>query len=45
MDEEYKMGDFVLGRITQEKDLSVTFSDDMNVSEQCRISASKEIKF
>ena len=41
MDEEYKMGDAVLGRTTQEKDLGVTFSADMNVSEQCRIAASK----
>ena len=35
MDEEYKMGDAVLGRTTQEKDLGVTFSADMKVSEQC----------
>ena len=41
MDEEYKMGDAVLGRNTQEKDLGVTFSADMNVSEQCGIAASK----
>ena len=41
MDEEYKMGDAVLGRTTQEKDLGVTFSGDMNVSEQCGIAASK----
>ena len=41
MDEEYKMGDAVLGRITQEKDLGVTFSVDMKVSEQCGITASK----
>ena len=34
MDEEYKMGDAVLGRTTQEKDLGVTFSADMKVSEQ-----------
>ena len=33
MDEEYKMGDAVLGRTTQEKDLGVTFSADMKVSE------------
>ena len=32
MDEEYKMGNAVLGRTTQEKDLGVTFSDDMKVS-------------
>ena len=41
MDEEYKMGDAVLGRTTQEKDLVVTLSDDMKVSEQCGIAASK----
>ena len=41
MDEEYKMGDAVLGRTTQEKDLGVTFSADMKVSEQCGIVASK----
>ena len=41
MDTEYKMGDAVLGRTTQEKDLGVTFSADMNVSWQCRIAASK----
>ena len=39
--EEYKMGDAVLGRTTQEKDLGVTFSADMKVSEQCWIAASK----
>ena len=41
MDGEYKMGDAVLGRTTQEKDLRVTFSADMKVSEQCGIAASK----
>ena len=41
LDEEYKMGDVVLGRTTQEKDLGVTLSADMNVSEQCGIAASK----
>ena len=41
MDEEYKMADNVLGRTTQEKDLGLTFSADMKVSEQCRIAASK----
>ena len=41
MDEEYKMGDAVLGRSTQENDLGVTFSADMKVSEQCGIAASK----
>ena len=44
MDKEYKMGDAVLGRATQEKDLGVTFSADMKVSEQCGIAASKEKK-
>ena len=34
------MGDAVLGRTTQEKDLGVTFSADMKVSK--RIAASKE---
>ena len=41
MDEEYKMGDDVIGRTTQEKELGVTFSADMKVSEQCGIAASK----
>ena len=41
MDEEYKMGDAVLDRTTQEKDLGVTFCADMKVSEQRRIAASK----
>ena len=41
MDEGYKMGDAVLGRTTQEKDLGVTFSADMKLSEQCGIAASK----
>ena len=45
MDEEYKMGDAVLARTTQERDFGVTFSADMNVSEQCGIAARKEIKF
>ena len=41
MDEEYKMGDAVLGRTTQEKDLGVTFNADMKVSVQCGIAVSK----
>ena len=41
MNEEHKMGDAVIGRNTQEKDLGVTFSADMKVSEQCGIAASK----
>ena len=39
--EEYQMGDAVLGRTTQENDLGVTFSADKKVSEQCGIAASK----
>ena len=41
MDEEYKMGDAVIGSTTQEKGLGVIFSADMKVSEQCGIAASK----
>ena len=41
MDKEYKMGDAVQRRTTQEKNLGVTFSADMKVSEQCGIAASK----
>ena len=41
MDEEYKMGNAVLGRSTQENDLGVTFSADMKFSEQCGIAALK----
>ena len=41
MDKEYKMGDAVVGRTTQEKDLGVAFNADMKVSEQCRIAVSK----
>ena len=41
MDEEYKMGNAVLGRTTQEKDLGVILIADMKVSEQCGIAASK----
>ena len=44
MDKEYKMRDAVIGRTTQEKDLEVTFSADMKVSEQCGIAASKRNK-
>ena len=40
-EEEYKMGDAVLDRTTQEKDLGVTFSADMKVSEQCGTAAWK----
>ena len=41
MDKEHKMGDAVLGRTAQEKDLGVTLNADMNVSELCGIAASK----
>ena len=41
MDEDYEMGDAVLGRTAQEKEFGVTFSADMKVSEQCGIAASK----
>ena len=41
MDEEYKMGDALLGRTTQEKGIGVIFSFDMKVSGQCGIAASK----
>ena len=37
----YKMGDTVLGTTVKEKDLGVTISADMKVSEQCSIAASK----
>ena len=36
----YKMGDTVLGTTVKEKDLGVTISADMKVSEQCGIAAS-----
>ena len=41
MDEEYKMGDAVLCRTTQKKDLGIKFSADMKVLEQCGIAVSK----
>ena len=37
----YKMGDTVLGTTVKERDLGVTISADMKVSEQCGIAASK----
>ena len=37
----YKMGDTVLGTTVKEKDLGVTISADMKVSEQCGIAVSK----
>ena len=41
MVEEYKMGDAVLGRTIQEKDLGVKIFADTKVSEQCEIAPSK----
>ena len=41
LDVNYKMGATVLGTIIKEKDLGVTISADMKVSEQCGIAASK----
>ena len=41
LDVNYKMGDTVLGTTVKEKDLAVTISADMKVSEQSGIAASK----
>ena len=41
LDVNNKMGDAVLGTTVKEKDLGVTISADMKVSEQCGIAASK----
>ena len=41
MDVNYKMGDTVLGTIVKEKDLGITISADIKVSEQCGTAASK----
>ena len=41
LDVNYKMGDTVLGTTVREKDLGVTISADLKVSEQCGIAASK----
>ena len=41
LDVNYEMGDTVLGTTVKEKDLGITISADMNVSEQCGIAASK----
>ena len=41
MDVNYKMGDTILGTTVKEKDLGVTISADVKVSEQCGIAASK----
>ena len=41
LDENYKMGDTVLGTTVKEKGLGATISANMKVSEQCGIAASK----
>ena len=41
LDVNYKMGDTILGTKVKEKDLGVTISADVKVSEQCGIAASK----
>ena len=41
LDVNYKLGNTVLGTTVKEKDLGVTISADMKVSEQCGIAASK----
>ena len=42
LDVKHKMGDTILGTTVKEKDLGVTISADMKVSEQCSIAASKD---
>ena len=44
LDVNYKMGDTVLGTTVKEKDLGITISADMKVSEHCGIAASKDNK-
>ena len=41
LDVNYNMGDTVLGTTAKEKDLGITISADMKVSERCSIAASK----
>ena len=41
LDVNYKIGDTVLGTTVKEKDIGVTISADMTVSEQCGVAASK----
>ena len=41
LDINYDIGDTVLGTTVKEKDLGMTISADMKVSEQCGIAASK----
>ena len=42
LDVNYKMGDTILGTTVKEKDLGVTISDDMKVSDHCGVAASKD---
>ena len=44
-DTQYTMGDTILNTTVKEKDLGLTISADMKVSEQCGIAAAKETKF
>ena len=44
-DVNYKMGDTVLGTSVKERDLGVTISADMKVSEQCGMQLQRVIKF
>ena len=41
MSREYFVGNTILGTIVKEKDLGVTVSADMTVSEQCGLAAAK----
>ena len=45
MDINYVMGDTVLGTTVKKKDLGITISADMKVSEQCGVAASKDNQF
>ena len=45
MDVGYNMGYTVIGTTVKEKDLGVTISADMKVSEQCSTAASKNNNF
>ena len=45
MDEEYEMGDAVLGRTTLENNLGVTFSGEMKACSNVGLLLQKEIKY
>ena len=45
LDKTYNMEDTVLGTTVKEKDLGITISADMKVSEQCGIALQRVIKF